>query len=125
MLFASVQTIGRESHLNKFDKNDFDYIVVDEFHHAAANGYQRLLAHFNPSFMLGLTATPNRTDGSDILKLCDNKLIYQKDLFDGVNGEVLSPFSYFAILLFTIKKSIMSTCLGETDASIQKSFQIN
>jgi superfamily II DNA or RNA helicase/HKD family nuclease/SOS-response transcriptional repressor LexA len=97
MLFASVQTIGRESHLNKFDQNDFDYIVVDEFHHAAANGYQRLLAHFEPLFMLGLTATPNRTDGSDILRLCDNNLIYQKDLFDGVNGDVLSPFSYFGI----------------------------
>lgn len=97
MLFASVQTIGLPSHLKKFDPNSFDYIVVDEFHHAAANGYKRLLAHFKPAFMLGLTATPNRTDGSDILKLCDNNLVYQQDLFDGIKADVLCPFTYFGI----------------------------
>jgi superfamily II DNA or RNA helicase/HKD family nuclease/SOS-response transcriptional repressor LexA len=97
MLFASVQTIGQASHLNQFESNTFDFIVVDEFHHAAANGYKRLLEHFTPKFMLGLTATPNRTDGSDILKLCDNNLIYQQDLFDGVKAEVLCPFSYYGI----------------------------
>ena len=70
---------------------------MDEFHHAAAGGYQRLLEHFTPSFLLGLTATPNRTDGSDILELCDNNLIYQQDLFDGVKADVLCPFSYFGI----------------------------
>ena len=96
-LFASIQTIGQSSHLAKFPAVAFDYIVVDEFHHAAAGGYQRLLEHFTPSFLLGLTATPNRTDGSDILKLCDNNLIYQQDLFDGVKADVLCPFSYFGI----------------------------
>ena len=97
LLFASVQTIGQPAHLNKFTPSAFDFIIVDEFHHAAANGYQRLLHHFTPSFMLGLTATPNRTDGSDILRLCDNNLIYQQDLFDGVKAQVLCPFSYFGI----------------------------
>lgn len=97
MLFASVQTIGQKSHLSQFKPSTFDYIVVDEFHHAAAKGYQRLLQHFTPKFMLGLTATPTRTDGSDILKLCDNNLIYQQDLFDGVKAEVLCPFSYYGI----------------------------
>lgn len=97
LLFASVQTIGQLAHLNKFAPDAFDYLVVDEFHHAAANGYQRLLQHFTPDFMLGLTATPNRTDGSDILKLCDNNLIYQQDLFDGVKAQVLCPFSYYGI----------------------------
>ena len=97
LLFASVQTIGQVAHLNQFAEDAFDYIVVDEFHHAAANGYQRLLQHFRPSFMLGLTATPNRSDGSDILKLCDGNLIYQQDLFDGVEASILCPFSYFGI----------------------------
>lgn len=96
-LFASIQTIGQVTHLAKFTVTAFDYIVVDEFHHAAAGGYQRLLEHFTPSFLLGLTATPNRTDGSDILKLCDNNLIYQQDLFDGVKAEALCPFTYFGI----------------------------
>ncbi|TPV54787.1 DUF3427 domain-containing protein [Aestuariibacter sp. GS-14] len=97
LLFASVQTIGQIAHLSKFASNAFDYLIIDEFHHAAANGYQRLLEHFTPGFMLGLTATPNRTDGSDILKLCDNNLIYQQDLFDGVKAQVLCPFSYYGI----------------------------
>ena len=92
-----MQTIGQPAHLTKFAPNTFDFIIVDEFHHASANGYQRLLQHFTPSFMLGLTATPNRTDGSDILKLCDNNLIYQQDLFDGVKAQVLCPFTYFGI----------------------------
>ena len=97
MLFASVQTIGQANHLNQFESTAFDFIVVDEFHHASANGYKRLLEHFTPKFMLGLTATPNRTDGSDILKLCDNNLIYQQDLFDGIKEEVLCPFTYYGI----------------------------
>lgn len=97
LLFASVQTIGQPAHLNKFAPSTFDFIIIDEFHHAAANGYQRLLHHFTPSFMLGLTATPHRADGSDILRLCDNNLIYQQDLFDGVKAQVLCPFTYFGI----------------------------
>ena len=96
-LFASIQTIGQLTHLAQFPATAFDYIVVDEFHHAAAGGYQRLLKHFTASFLLGLTATPNRTDGSDILKLCDSNLIYQQDLFDGVKADALCPFTYYGI----------------------------
>ncbi|MEC8374607.1 MAG: DEAD/DEAH box helicase family protein, partial [Pseudomonadota bacterium] len=96
-LFASIQTIGQLTHLAKFPATAFDYIVVDEFHHAAAGGYQRLLKHFTASFLLGLTATPNRTDGSDIFKLCDSNLIYQQDLFDGVKADALCPFTYYGI----------------------------
>lgn len=69
ILCASIQTIGREVHLEKFQPDHFDYIVVDEFHHAAAPGYRRLLNHFEPRFLLGLTATPDRSDQSDILSL--------------------------------------------------------
>jgi superfamily II DNA or RNA helicase/HKD family nuclease len=97
MLFASVQTIGQKNHLEKFDNDYFDYIVVDEFHHAAAISYQRLLNYFKPKFLLGLTATPDRTDGSDILKLCGQNLVYRKDLFDGINDQHLCAFHYFGI----------------------------
>ena len=97
LLFASVQTLGRNAHLERFSKAYFDYIVVDEFHHAAAGSYQRLLDYFQPKFLLGLTATPDRTDGSDILRLCDNNLVYRRDLFDGINEQQLSPFSYYGI----------------------------
>jgi len=97
MLFASIQTLGREHHLNNFRADYFDYVIVDEFHHAAARTYQRLLSHFKPRFLLGLTATPDRTDQSDILHLCDDNLVYSNDLFDGINAKLLCPFEYYGI----------------------------
>ena len=97
LLFASVQTFGRDVHLEKFGTDYFDYIVVDEFHHAAAGSYTRVLDYFEPQFMLGLTATPDRTDGSDILRLCDYNLVYRCDLFDGITAEQLCPFEYYGI----------------------------
>ena len=65
VLFASIQTLGKKAHLRNFGSNAFDYIVVDEFHHAAARTYRQLIDHFDPEFLLGLTATPERTDGGD------------------------------------------------------------
>lgn len=97
LLFASVQTIGRENHLQQFSKDHFDYIVVDEFHHASAPVYRHLLAYFNPDFLLGLTATPERTDQSDILCLCDNNLVYERNLTQGIDDEILAPFKYYGI----------------------------
>ena len=86
VLCASVQTLAKAEHLERFAPQHFDYVVVDEFHHAAAGTYRRLLAHFAPSFLLGLTATPDRTDQSDILSLCDDNLVYSCHLFDGITG---------------------------------------
>ena len=97
VLFASVQTLGRARHLEHFAEDAFDYIIVDEFHHAAAATYRRLIDHFEPQFLLGLTATPERTDGADLLALCGENLVYRCDLIDGVNQELLSPFRYFGI----------------------------
>jgi len=97
MLFASVQTLGKTQHLERFAADYFDYIVVDEFHHAAARTYKKLLAHFKPRFLLGLTATPERTDRADILHLCDDNLVFSRDLFDGVNSQLLCPFNYHGI----------------------------
>jgi superfamily II DNA or RNA helicase len=98
ILCASVQTLARAEHLEKFSPQHFDYIVVDEFHHASATTYRRLLAYFAPSFLLGLTATPDRTDQSDILSLCDDNLVYSCHLFDGITAGLLSPFHYYGIL---------------------------
>lgn len=97
LLFASIQTLGQESHLSLFEADHFDYVVIDEFHHAAAPIYRRLLQHFQPRFLLGLTATPERTDQSDILSLCDDNLVYSRHLFDGVELGLLSPFHYYGI----------------------------
>lgn len=98
VLCASVQTLARAEHLEKFAPQHFDYIVIDEFHHAAAATYRKLLAHFAPSFLLGLTATPDRTDQSDILSLCDDNLIYSCHLFEGITAGLLAPFHYYGIL---------------------------
>lgn len=97
VMCASIQTLGKASHLERFAPQHFDYIVVDEFHHAAAPTYRRLLTHFAPSFLLGLTATPDRTDQSDILSLCDDNLVYGCDLFTGITSGLLAPFHYYGI----------------------------
>ena len=97
VLFASIQTLGRVSHLRNFPADAFDYIIVDEFHHAAARTYRTLIEHFTPKFLLGLTATPERTDGGDLLALCQENLVYRCDMFEGIEAELLSPFRYFGV----------------------------
>jgi superfamily II DNA or RNA helicase len=97
ILFASIQTLGRREHLNRFARDAFDYIVVDEFHHAAAASYRRLIEHFEPRFLLGLTATPERTDGGNLLALCQENLVYRADLREGINRDLLAPFHYFGV----------------------------
>jgi superfamily II DNA or RNA helicase/HKD family nuclease len=98
VLCASVQTLARAAHLERFAPQHFDYVVIDEFHHAAAAIYRRLLGHFAPAFLLGLTATPDRTDQSDILSLCDDNLVFTRNLFEGIQAKLLAPFRYFGIL---------------------------
>jgi superfamily II DNA or RNA helicase/diadenosine tetraphosphate (Ap4A) HIT family hydrolase/HKD family nuclease len=97
VLFASIQTLGRANHLRQFSPERFDYIVVDEFHHAAASTYRRLIDYFEPNFMLGLTATPERTDGGDLLALCGENLVFRCDLIDGIERKLLCPFAYFGV----------------------------
>lgn len=97
IVFASIQALGRKPHLHRFDPQQFDYIVVDEFHHAAAQSYRRVINYFEPAFLLGLTATPERTDGGDLLSLCGNNLVYRCDLADGIRRGLLAPFDYYGV----------------------------
>ena len=97
VLFASIQTLSRRAHLERFSSDEFDYIVVDEFHHAAATSYRRLIDYFRPKFLLGLTATPERTDGGNLLALCQENLVYRCDLRDGIRRGLLAPFHYFGV----------------------------
>ena len=97
IVFASIQTLGRRQHLQHFASNWFDYIVMDEFHHAAASTYRRLLDHFTPKFLLALTATPERTDGGDLLALCQENLVYRCDVAAGIERGLLCPFHYFGV----------------------------
>ena len=95
-IFGSILTIGKKE-LEKFPPNHFDYIIVDEFHHAGAKSYNLLLEYFKPKFLVGLTATPNRTDNADILKYLGREIIYEKNLLDGINLGILSHFDYHGI----------------------------
>ena len=95
VVFASIQTLQRN--LNRFESDQFDYVVVDEFHHAAAPTYRRAIESFRPKFLLGLTATPDRLDGADLLALCGNNLVFKCDLVEGIRQERLSPFHYWGI----------------------------
>ena len=97
VLCASIQTLGRSAHLARFAPDHFDYIVIDEFHHAAAPTYRALLQYFTPQFLIGLTATPDRTDQSNILSLCDDNHVYTCELFSGISAGLLAPFHYYGI----------------------------
>lgn len=97
VLFASIQTLGRVQHLHRFDPQHFDYVVVDEFHHAAAQTYRRAIGYLEPRFLLGLTATPERTDGGDLLSLCGDNLVYRCDVAEGIRRGLLSLFAYYGV----------------------------
>ncbi len=99
--FASVQTLSRNNHLQNFEKDYFNYIVVDEFHHAAADSYMAVLNYFEPRFLLGLTATPFRMDNRDIFALCDDNVIYEIYLKDAINRDLLVPFKYYGLFDLT------------------------
>jgi len=97
LLFASVQTLSKAAHLERFSPEHFDYLVIDEFHHAVGSSYQAILSYFQPRFLLGLTATPERTDQADILALCDHNLVYSRNLVHGIEDTILVPFHYYGI----------------------------
>lgn len=97
VVFASVQTLSRYANLEQFPRSRFDYIVVDEFHHASAATYRRLIGHFEPQFLLGLTATPERSDGADLLELCGGNLVFRCDLAEGIRRGLLCEFDYFGV----------------------------
>ncbi|SDC00200.1 Superfamily II DNA or RNA helicase [Pelagirhabdus alkalitolerans] len=109
-IFASVFTLSRNKHLHKFNQDDFDLIIVDEFHHAAARSYQGILDYFNPSFLLGLTATPDRLDGKDVYALCDGNVAFQMHFIEAIQHGYLTPFKYYGVYDDTDYSSI--TWLG-------------
>lgn len=99
VIFASVATLGKDTYLcnEYFPEDYFDYIVVDEFHHAVTNQYRRIIDYFAPKFLLGLTATPERMDGRNIYEICDYNVPYEISLKDAINKGMLVPFHYYGI----------------------------
>ena len=99
VIFASVQTLGKENYLNEayFKTDDFDYIIIDEFHHVAASTYRCIVDYFKPKFLLGLTATPFRMDNKDIFEYCDDNLVYEINLKEAIERDYLVPFKYYGV----------------------------
>lgn len=96
-IFSTIQTLSRDEHLNSFEPEHFDYIIIDETHRASASSYQKILNYFKPQFLLGMTATPERTDGLDVFALFDYNIAYEIRLHDALAQEMLVPFHYFGI----------------------------
>lgn len=96
-IFASINTISRLEHLQKFDKYDFEYIVIDEAHRSVTSMYERVLNYFTPKFLLGMTATPERTDYKDVFEVYDNNVAIEIRLRDALENELVVPFHYFGI----------------------------
>jgi superfamily II DNA or RNA helicase/HKD family nuclease/phage repressor protein C with HTH and peptisase S24 domain len=99
-VFSTIQTIS--NHLDNFSKNHFDYIIIDETHRSGAESYLRLIEHFEPKFLLGMTATPERTDGNDIFRLFDHNIAYEIRLSKAMEEEMLSSFHYFGVADLTV-----------------------
>lgn len=97
VLFCSIQSFNSQTLWEQIPADHYDYIVIDEFHHAASDSYQRLLDHFKPRYLLALTATPERHDGLDILNYFDYHIAAEIRLPDAINRKLLCPFHYFGI----------------------------
>lgn len=96
-LFMSIQTFNSQSFTDKTSPDFYDYIIVDEFHHATAPTYQKLLSYYNPHILLGLTATPERMDGKSILPYFNNRIAAEIRLPEAIDRKLLCPFQYFGV----------------------------
>ncbi len=96
-IFCTIQTINRKEHRLRFAEDHFDYIIIDESHRAGADTYQCVLEYFRPKFLLGMTATPERTDGFDIFSLFDHNIAYEIRLHNAMEDNLLCSFHYFGV----------------------------
>lgn len=96
-IFATVQTLSQPHVLDRFSKEEFDYILIDEAHRSAAPSYQRILQYFTPDFLLGMTATPERMDEKNVYEIFDYNLAYEIRLRDALEEKMLTPFHYVGV----------------------------
>ena len=96
-VFATIQTLSQEANLASIAEDAFDYMIIDEAHRAGANTYQRVIERFRPQFLLGMTATPERTDGFNVFEIFDFNVPYEIRLNKALEAEMLCPFHYYGI----------------------------
>lgn len=96
-VFGTMQTVSKTEIMLKFGPHAFDFIIIDEAHHSGANSYKKIIDYFQPKMLLGMTGTPDRTDGFDIYKLFDHNIAYEIRLQQALEENFLCPFHYFGI----------------------------
>ena len=101
-IFSTVQTIHKKEYREMFDRDAFDYIIIDEVHRAGAKSYQDIVDYFKPKFLLGMSATPERSDDFDIYEMFDHNIAYEIRLIQAMEYNLLCPFHYYGITDMTI-----------------------
>ena len=127
LIFALVQSLGKKDNLREetFPRDYFDYIVIDEFHHAVAGNYKNIIEYFKPKFLLGLTATPERLDNKDVFALCDYNSVYEVRLKEAINKGWLVPFRYYGIFDDTVDYTSIEFKNGKyNNAELEKALSL-
>lgn len=106
-LFATVQTLSKAENLNQFKRDEFDYILIDEAHHVGSKIYGKLLDYFTPDFLLGMTATPERSDDKNIYELFDYNVPYEIRLQEALEEKMLVPFHYIGVSDYTYNGEVI------------------
>ncbi len=108
-VFSTIQTLSKDENLKIFKPDDFDYLVIDESHHVGADTYQKILSYFKPKFLLGMTATPERTDGYNVFADFDHNIAFEVRLNRALDEGMLSPFHYYGVTDLSIEEENVKT----------------
>ena len=127
-IFSTVQTIHKKEYREMFDRDAFDYIIIDEVHRAGAQSYQDIVDYFKPKFLLGMSATPERSDDFDIYEMFDHNIAYEIRLIQAMEYNLLCPFHYYGITDLIIDGETINekedfnqlTCSARVDHIIEK-----
>lgn len=124
-LFVSIQSLNSSKLLERTTPDFYDYIVIDEVHHGAAQSYQKLLEYYRPKVLLGLTATPERMDGADITKYFDKRMAYEMRLPEAIDNKLLCPFQYFGVSDFVDLSNLKWTRGGYETSELENVYVLN
>lgn len=118
-VFATVETLNRDEHLQMYDPAEFDCIILDEAHHSSANTYQKVMNYFTPRLFLGMTATPDKRNdndsGENIYEIFNHQIAYEIRLQQAMEEDLLCPFHYFGITDLSVVQDTKSKNLSEED----------
>ena len=106
-IFTTNLTLSNSENLKRFEPDAFDYIIIDETHRAGAATYQKIINYFSPKFLLGMTASPERTDDYDIFELFDHNIAYEIRLQKAMEEELIVPFHYFGVTDISVNGELL------------------